>query len=114
MKICGSALLTLGVCAALSFVPLRLFGGTIRLGGTLGLALANYLVDSLNLAGALVATLTAVIVSVYLVSSFTLAKLGAWCAGPMGWFRRRAAAWRARRERKRKQARLRSVNARRA
>jgi S-DNA-T family DNA segregation ATPase FtsK/SpoIIIE len=103
VKMLGSALLTLGVCAGLSFAPLRLFGGAIRIGGTLGFALAGYLVDSLNLAGALVATLTVVIVSVYLVSSFTLAKLGAWFAGPMGWFRRRAEAWRARRERKRLQ-----------
>jgi S-DNA-T family DNA segregation ATPase FtsK/SpoIIIE len=99
VKILGSVLLTLSVCAALSFAPLRLFGGTVRLGGMLGYALANYLVDSLNLAGALVATATAVVVSVYLVSTFTLARLGEWFAGPIGWFRRRAAAWRAWRER---------------
>jgi S-DNA-T family DNA segregation ATPase FtsK/SpoIIIE len=98
VKIFGSVLLTLGVCAALSFTPLRL-GGTIPIGGTLGLALANYLVDSLNLAGALLATATVVVVSVYLVSTFTLARLGDWFAGPIGWFRRRAAAWRAWRKR---------------
>jgi S-DNA-T family DNA segregation ATPase FtsK/SpoIIIE len=99
VKILGSVLLTLGVCAALSFAPLRIFGGAIRIGGTLGFALANYLVDALNLAGALVATATAVIVSVYLVSTFTLARLGEWLAGPIGWSRRRAEAWRAWRER---------------
>jgi S-DNA-T family DNA segregation ATPase FtsK/SpoIIIE len=99
VKIFGSVLLTLGVCAALSFLPLHLFGGTVPIGGTLGLALANYLVDSLNLAGALVATATAVIVSLYLVSTFTLARLGEWLAGPIAWFQRRAAAWRAWRER---------------
>ncbi|MGA2269118.1 MAG: DNA translocase FtsK 4TM domain-containing protein [Bryobacteraceae bacterium] len=99
VKMFGSALLTLGVCAALSFAPLRLFGGAVRIGGTLGFALAKYLVDSLNLAGALLATATAVIVSVYLVSTFTLARLGEWFAGPIGWFRRRAGVWRAWRER---------------
>ena len=99
VKIFGSALLTLGVCAMLSFVPLRMFGGTIPIGGTLGLALANYLVESLNLAGALLATATAVVVSVYLVSTFTLARLGEWLKGPIGWLERRAAAWRAWRER---------------
>jgi S-DNA-T family DNA segregation ATPase FtsK/SpoIIIE len=98
VKIFGSVLLTLGVCAALSFLPLRL-GGTVPIGGTLGLALANYLVDSLNLAGALVATATAIVVSVYLVSTFTLARLGEWLAPPIAWFQRRAAAWRAWRER---------------
>jgi S-DNA-T family DNA segregation ATPase FtsK/SpoIIIE len=99
VKIFGSALLTLGVCAMLSFAPLRMFGGTVPIGGTLGLALANYLVESLNLAGALLATTTAVVVSVYLVSTFTLARLGEWLAGPIGWFGRRAAAWSAWRER---------------
>jgi S-DNA-T family DNA segregation ATPase FtsK/SpoIIIE len=94
VKILGSVLLTLSVCAALSFAPLRLYGGTIPIGGTLGLALANYLVDSLNLAGALVATATAIVVSLYLVSTFTLARLGEWFAGPIAWFQRRAAAWR--------------------
>jgi S-DNA-T family DNA segregation ATPase FtsK/SpoIIIE len=94
VRIFGSALLTLSVCALLSFAPLRL-GGTIPIGGTLGLALANCLVDSLNLAGALVATITALVVSMYLVSTFTLARLGEWLAGPIGWFRRRGAAWNA-------------------
>ena len=99
VKIFGSVLLTLGSCTALSFVPWRLFGGTVRLGGGLGLALGNYLVDSLNLAGALVATATAVVVSLYLVSTFTLARLGEWFAGPIAWSQRRAALWRAWRER---------------
>ena len=61
VKIFGSILLTLALSAGLSFAPLRLFGGIIRIGGTLGLALANYLVDSLNLIGALVVTLTAIV-----------------------------------------------------
>jgi S-DNA-T family DNA segregation ATPase FtsK/SpoIIIE len=102
VKTLGSALLTLGVCAALSFLPLHLYGGTVPIGGTLGLALANYLVGSLNLAGALVATATVVVVSIYLVSTFTLARLGEWLAGPMAWLRRRAAAWRVWRKRQRR------------
>jgi len=99
VKILGSLLLTLSACAALSFLPLTLWGGTIRLGGTLGLWLATYLVDSLNIAGALVAALTTAIVSIYLVSSFTVAKLAHWFARPIAWFQRRRdgfAAWRER------------------
>ena len=99
VKIIGSVLLTLSVCAALSFVPWRIFAGNIRLGGTLGYVLATRLVDSLNVAGAIVATATTVIVAVYLVSTFTLAKLAAWLAGPMAWLHRRQNAWRAWRER---------------
>jgi S-DNA-T family DNA segregation ATPase FtsK/SpoIIIE len=99
VKAVGSVLLTLSLCAGLSFVPLRIFGGNIRIGGTLGYTLWTYLLNSLNIAGALVATATTAIVSVYLVSTFTLAKFGEWLAGPAGWFERRAAAWRAWRER---------------
>ena len=71
----GAVLLTLGACAGLSFVPLRIFGGAIRVGGALGFALASYLLDSLNLAGALLATATAIVVSLYLVSTFTICRL---------------------------------------
>jgi S-DNA-T family DNA segregation ATPase FtsK/SpoIIIE len=99
IKIFGSVLLTLSACAGLSFVPLRLFGGVVPIGGTLGLALANMLVGSLNIAGALLATATTVMVSVYLVSSFTVAKLGVWFARPIAWFGRRAEAFRTWRER---------------
>ncbi len=99
IKLAGTGALTLSACAALSFIPLRMFSGNIRLGGTLGYALASYLVDSLNLAGAVLFTATAVIVSVYLVSSFTLAKLAGWLAGPMAWVERRRAAFQAWRER---------------
>ncbi|MCX6631044.1 MAG: DNA translocase FtsK 4TM domain-containing protein [Candidatus Solibacter sp.] len=99
IKVFGSVLLTLALSAGLSFAPLHLFAGTIRIGGTLGLLLANYLVDSLNVVGALLVTLTAVVISVYLVSTFTLATLAGWMAGPAAWFRARGEAWRAWRER---------------
>ena len=99
VKIFGSLLLTLAFSAALSFAPLRIFAGTIRIGGTLGLVLANYLVDSLNVIGALLLTLTAIVISVYLVSTFTLATLAGWLAGPAAWFAARGEAWRAWRDR---------------
>ena len=63
VKVIGSLLLTLSLCAALSFAPWRIFAGTIRLGGTLGYVLASWLVNSLNVAGAIVATGTTVIVA---------------------------------------------------
>jgi len=99
VKIAGSALLTLGACTGLSLLPFRLFGGVIRLGGALGLVTGSYLVDTLNIAGALVATATMVVVSIYLVSSFTLAKLADWLAGPAAWLQERREAWRRWRER---------------
>jgi DNA segregation ATPase FtsK/SpoIIIE, S-DNA-T family len=94
-KLAGAVLLTMGASAGLAFLPWRMFGGAIRMGGTAGYLLARYLLGTLNLAGAIVAILTSVVVSVYLVSSFTVAKAMEWFSGPRAWFRRRAAAWRA-------------------
>ena len=103
-KILGSLLLTFSLCAALSFLPWSLFGGGVRLGGIFGLELATWLIDSLNLAGAILATLTVVVVSIYLVSTFTLSKLGEWFARPIAWFERRAQAFREWRARMRQRA----------
>ena len=94
-KLVGAVMLTMGASAGLAFLPWRLFGGAIRMGGTAGYLLARYLLGTLNLAGAIVAILTSVVVSVYLVSSFTVATAMEWFAAPHAWFRRRAAAWRA-------------------
>jgi S-DNA-T family DNA segregation ATPase FtsK/SpoIIIE len=87
-KAIGSGLLALSLGAMLSFVPWRLFGGNIRVGGTLGALVSRYLLDSLNVAGALLAIVTLFIVSIYLVSAFSLSKLGEWFAGPLAWFER--------------------------
>jgi DNA segregation ATPase FtsK/SpoIIIE, S-DNA-T family len=92
-KIVGSILLTLSAAAALSFLPFHAFGGTVRLGGALGLVLAHYLVDSLNLAGAVLATATVAVISVYLVSTFTLDMLTGWLGGIADRLRARRDAW---------------------
>jgi DNA segregation ATPase FtsK/SpoIIIE, S-DNA-T family len=111
VRLLGTTLLTLSLCTAFSFVPVRLYSGCIPLGGTLGLALARTLVDSLNLAGSLVVTGTALVVSLYLVSAFSLGHFAIWFAGPIGWFHRHTEGWRAwrasRRERAAEKARLR-------
>ncbi len=95
IKTAGSLLLTLALAAGFSFAPVHLFNGAIRIGGTLGLVLANYLVDSLNVTGALLVTLTVIVLSVYLVSAFTLSTLSNWFAVPAAFFAARAEAWRA-------------------
>jgi S-DNA-T family DNA segregation ATPase FtsK/SpoIIIE len=74
-KVFGSVLLTLSVCTLFSFIPFRLFGGFVPIGGALGLASARYLVNQLNLAGSMVATGTAMVLSLYLVSTFTIEKV---------------------------------------
>ena len=88
IKLCGTLLLLLSLTAAVSFAPrLTLYSGTIPIGGLLGLMLAHYLVHALNPTGAILLTITALIVSVYLVSTFTMSntvsKLAVWFAGPL-------------------------------
>src|SRR5437588_5494241 len=60
VKIFGSGLLLLAASAILSFIPLQLFSGTVRIGGILGLLLATWLVGSPNIAGALMVPATAI------------------------------------------------------
>jgi S-DNA-T family DNA segregation ATPase FtsK/SpoIIIE len=97
-KIVGSLLLALSVCALFSFLPFRIFAGTVPIGGTLGLALAGYLVASLNIAGALLATGTAVVVSIYLVSKFSIDIVTNWFAAVFDRIRARRDAWLERRD----------------
>jgi DNA segregation ATPase FtsK/SpoIIIE, S-DNA-T family len=104
VKTIGALVLILGISAGLAFLPWRMFGGAIRVGGTAGYLLARYLLGTLNLAGAIVAILTSVMVSIYLVSSFTLAKGAEWFALPRGLFRPWVAAWQAWKERTRVRA----------
>ena len=81
IKFSGAILLLLSLTAAVSFTPrLTLFNGVIPLGGVTGMLLADYLMRALNPTGAVLLTLTTLIASVYLVSTFTMSKLAAWCA----------------------------------
>ncbi len=95
-KAMGAGLLALSLGAALSFLPWRLFGGNIRVGGLFGYALSRYLLESLNAAGAFIAIISSLMISIYLVSSFSLDKLARWFAAPRAWLERRMAWWRER------------------
>ncbi len=103
VKIAGAGLLTLSLCTALSFVRFTLFG-TVPPGGVVGQVIARYLLDTLNLAGALVVTATATLISVYLISAFTLSVLGFWFAGPIGWVQRHSGWWYAWQDKRRRRA----------
>jgi DNA segregation ATPase FtsK/SpoIIIE, S-DNA-T family len=116
VKLCGTLLLLLSLTAAVSFAPrLTLFSGAIPIGGLLGMLLAHYLMHALNPTGAILLTITALIVSVYLVSTFTMSntasKLAVWFAGPLRILAMLADAWRLwreeRRHRREEKARLR-------
>src|SRR5262249_36648866 len=104
VKISGWILLTASISAGCSFTPLHLFGGMIPIGGTVGLTLARFLVDGLNQTGAALVTVTAFIISIYLVSTFTVSKLGEWFAGPIARYNSRLDAWQEWRESMRQRA----------
>ena len=76
IKLLGSMAMVASACGASALLPdWRIFGGTIMLGGTAGYLVADSLKHALNPAGTAVVLFTALLVSTYLVSSFTLAKL---------------------------------------
>jgi S-DNA-T family DNA segregation ATPase FtsK/SpoIIIE len=103
IKLCGTLLLLLSLTAAVSFAPrLTLFSGAIPIGGLAGMLLAHYLMHALNSTGAILLTITALIVSVYLVSTFTMSKLAGWFAGPLRILRMLADAWQLWREERRR------------
>jgi S-DNA-T family DNA segregation ATPase FtsK/SpoIIIE len=98
VKIFGVALLLLSFCSVCALIaPRLLFGGAIRVGGLAGIAMAAYLTGVFNPAGAYIVTVTGLIVAVYLVSTFSMAILSGWFAGPASWCQRVLANWRERR-----------------
>jgi S-DNA-T family DNA segregation ATPase FtsK/SpoIIIE len=90
IKVTGAGLLLLSVCTTLSLlVSGHPIGGVVPAGGFLGLVTAGYLTQNLNLGGAAILTAAALVVSVYLVSTFTMRKLAAWFASPRAWMQSR-------------------------
>jgi S-DNA-T family DNA segregation ATPase FtsK/SpoIIIE len=75
-KLAGGLMMTISAAGALALYPgLRLYGGAIHPGGILGILVANVLMDLGNLAGAVIALATTMILALYLITSFSLAHL---------------------------------------
>ena len=109
VKLIGSAAFLLSTGSLLSFGPdWRLFGGAVRPGGSLGLIAGDYLRTSFNTAGALLLDATVMILSLYLISTFTMEKFGRWFLPLVNLAARLRDRWVAWRERaaERRQAKL--------
>ena len=113
VKLSGFLMLASSLCAALGEGPeFHVFG--LPASGLVGMLLSHGLVAALNRPGAMLVTLTAMVVSIYLVSTFTLSVLQRWLAAPMAWLQVPLAGireWMAERrkrqlERRRERARL--------
>jgi DNA segregation ATPase FtsK/SpoIIIE, S-DNA-T family len=105
IKMLGSAALITSACGAAALLPQwRLFDHTIPLGGAAGFLVADSLKHALNPAGTAVVLATALVISIYLVSTFTLAKLRAWFRPLFTIFDRMRDSWRRSIERRREAA----------
>ncbi len=89
VKIAGSVLLLLGICSALSMAAgVRAFSGHIPAGGLLGILLADWLTHWLNYTGAALLTAFCLILSLYLISTFSMAVLARWMSWPLSILKR--------------------------
>ncbi|MEP7355560.1 MAG: DNA translocase FtsK [Acidobacteriota bacterium] len=98
IKLFGAMLCVLSVCSFLGMAsdwyPIS---GVIPAGGMAGMVIAGAMIASMNMAGAVIATLACLTLSIYLVSTFELARLPGWFTAPVNMWdsiRSRYVAWR--------------------
>ncbi|HEY3741999.1 MAG TPA: DNA translocase FtsK 4TM domain-containing protein [Bryobacteraceae bacterium] len=105
VKTFGFLLLALALCSAFGMVPSwHPIGGAVPASGLLGVLLASFLVEHLNELGALLLTTAALVLSLYLVSTFHLGMVAEWFSGPIGFFENLGARFRAWRTRQAERA----------
>jgi S-DNA-T family DNA segregation ATPase FtsK/SpoIIIE len=93
VRVGGALLWVTSTGAALGMIPgWRPFGGAIPAGGLVGVVLADFLIANLNPVGAVIVTLCCWIVSLYLVSTFEVARLKGWLEGPVAMVQRISAS----------------------
>jgi S-DNA-T family DNA segregation ATPase FtsK/SpoIIIE len=101
VKVIGAVVFFLSVSTALSIRPLwRPWNGAFSAGGVVGILIADALQSSLNLMGTVLLTGICLILSLYLISRFSMAIVAKWLAGPLSFLVRiyeRWANWRAER-----------------
>jgi S-DNA-T family DNA segregation ATPase FtsK/SpoIIIE len=109
IKAAGSILLLLSICTGLALAPdWRFFPDAIPAGGLVGMVIADYFRGAMNITGAAVLAVTSLIVSIYLISSFTLSKFSAWFQGPLRVLRAAGEHWSAWREERQRRKRERA------
>ena len=106
MKVFGAVVLFLSISTALSIRPFwHPWNGAFSAGGVVGILIADSLLSSLNVMGTVLFTGICLILSLYLISRFSMAAFMAfaarWLAGPLsflaqfyGWLYARFVAWR--------------------
>jgi DNA segregation ATPase FtsK/SpoIIIE, S-DNA-T family len=94
VKIFGAVVLFLSVSTALSIRPFwHPWGGAFSAGGVVGILIADSLQSSLNLIGTVLLTGICLILSLYLISKFSMATVAKWLAGPLSFLVRVYERW---------------------
>jgi len=117
VKVFGSVIFFLAISTALSIRPfLKPWNGAFSAGGVVGILIADSLLARLNLAGTALVTAICFLLSLYLISKFSMAMLARLLAGPLGvlsrWQAWMGASFTAWREKRQERAALRAVKAR--
>jgi len=94
VKVIGAVVLFLSVSTALSIRPFwRPYNGAFSAGGVAGILIADSLQSSLNLMGTVLLTGICLILSLYLISAFSMASAAKWLAGPLAVLRDVHTGW---------------------
>jgi len=102
VKVFGAVVLFLSTSTALSIRPFwRPWNGAFSAGGVVGILIADSLLSRLNVIGTMLFTGICLILSLYLISKFSMATLARWLAGPLRFLVRLYASFASWRERRR-------------
>jgi S-DNA-T family DNA segregation ATPase FtsK/SpoIIIE len=94
IKVIGWTALATSIAAAFGLAPSwRPIGHVLPASGLAGLLLADVLVARVNDAGAILIVFAVALVSLYLISSFSLEVLAAWLQVPANWFSALGSRW---------------------
>jgi len=94
VKTIGAIVLFLSISTALSIRPFwRPWNGAFSAGGVVGILIADSLMGSLNLMGTVLLTGICLILSLYLISKFSMSTVAKWLAGPLSFLARMYERW---------------------
>ncbi len=93
IKSTGAAMFISSTCTGFGLLNWKPIAGSIPAGGVAGSVMADGLISTSNITGALMITAACWIVSLYLISKFEISVLGVWFRIPLGWIKSIAARW---------------------
>jgi S-DNA-T family DNA segregation ATPase FtsK/SpoIIIE len=94
VKVFGAVVLFLSISTALSIRPFwRPWNGAFSAGGVVGILIADSLLSSLNVIGTVLFTGICLILSLYLISKFSMVVVARWLAGPLSFLSRLYGRW---------------------